>query len=262
MKITALVENVSKSELTAKHALSLYIETEHHKILFDVGSDNTLFENAEKRNIDISKVDTVIISHGHVDHGGALPLFLDINDTAKIYVQKKAFEPHFSSRGAREISLVTALAAHDQVIAIQNNYKIDDELSLFTVKNASKCHSAMNDTLYDRNGPDDFSHEQNLIITENRTVLIMGCGHNGIVNIMEAAEEYHPTLCVGGYHLINPTTKETVSSVLLDEIVKELSAYPQTQFYTCHCTGEVPFRYLSEKMNNLHYLSCGESIEA
>ena len=71
MKIISLVENTTKSELKAKHGLSLYIETKKHKILFDLGPDKTLFENAVKRNIDISKVDTVIISHGHIDHGGA-----------------------------------------------------------------------------------------------------------------------------------------------------------------------------------------------
>ena len=67
MRITSLVENTTKSELKTKHGLSLYIETKSHKILFDLGSDSTLFENAMKRNIDISKVDTVIISHGHFD---------------------------------------------------------------------------------------------------------------------------------------------------------------------------------------------------
>ena len=78
MRITSLVENTTKSELKTKHGLSLYIETKSHKILFDLGSDSTLFENAMKRNIDISKVDTVIISHGHFDHGGALKKFLNI----------------------------------------------------------------------------------------------------------------------------------------------------------------------------------------
>lgn len=95
MKITALVENETKGELKSKHGLSLYIETPKHKILFDVGPDKTLFENAEKRNIDLSRVDTVIISHGHIDHGGALKQFLKINSTAKIYIQRKAFEKHY-----------------------------------------------------------------------------------------------------------------------------------------------------------------------
>ena len=50
MKITALVENMSTCELKAKHGLSLLIETDRHKILFDLGPDGTLFENAAKRN--------------------------------------------------------------------------------------------------------------------------------------------------------------------------------------------------------------------
>lgn len=96
MKIISLVDNNTRSELKAKHGLSLYIETTKHNILFDLGSDKTLFENAQKRNIDLSKIDIVIISHGHVDHGGALKKFLEINSTASIYVQKEAFEPHYS----------------------------------------------------------------------------------------------------------------------------------------------------------------------
>ena len=54
MKIISLVENTTKSELKAKHGLSLYIETKKHKILFDLGPDKTLFDNAVKRNIAIS----------------------------------------------------------------------------------------------------------------------------------------------------------------------------------------------------------------
>ena len=71
MLITALVENTAKSELKTKHGLSLHIETKKHKLLFDLGPDHTLFNNASLRGIDLTKVDTVILSHGHYDHGGA-----------------------------------------------------------------------------------------------------------------------------------------------------------------------------------------------
>ncbi len=61
MKITVLVDNVTKSELKAKHGLSLYIETCKNKILFDLGSDKTFIDNAKLKNIDLSEVDIVII---------------------------------------------------------------------------------------------------------------------------------------------------------------------------------------------------------
>lgn len=77
MRIISLVENTARAELKAKHGLSLYIETDNHRILFDLGPDKTLYANAKKRNIDLTKVDTVIISHGHADHGGALKDFFE-----------------------------------------------------------------------------------------------------------------------------------------------------------------------------------------
>lgn len=263
MKITALVENTTKSELKAKHGLSLYIETSQHKILFDLGSDNTLFENAKKRSIDISEIDTVVISHGHIDHGGALDKFLAINKTARIYVQRKAFEPHYSKMAFLKIriGLDESLKANHQIILLDGDYRIDEELALFTVDETERCYSPANNVLFDKDGKDGFSHEQNLIIKESQIALIMGCGHSGVVNIMEKAKVYAPTLCVGGFHLYNPITKKSVSSDLLDDIIQEMKAYAQVQFYTCHCTGDKAYQYLSKHLSNLSYLSCGESIE-
>lgn len=263
MKITALVENKTKCELKTKHGLSLYIETQSHKILFDLGPDSTLFQNAKTRNIDLSVVDVVIISHGHGDHGGALKQFLKINSSAKIYVQRKAFEAHYSKLLFLKVSvgLNKELKNHPQVILLDGDCRIDDELSLFTVQSTNKCYSSANDTLFAKNSKDDFSHEQNLIIQEQQIALIMGCGHAGVVNIMKKAEQYHPSLCVGGYHLFNPSTKKTVSTELLSEIAKELGQYSQTQFYTCHCTGIEAFDFLSQQLSNLFYLSCGETVK-
>lgn len=263
MVIISLVENTTKSELAVKHGLSLYIRTKAHRLLFDLGPDGTLFENARKMDIDIADVDTVIISHGHYDHGGALKRFLEINSTARIYVQREAFEPHYSKRGFVKvpIGIDEKLKASGQVVLLDGDFKIDKELSLFTVEHTEKYHSSANDALYDKNGRDAFSHEQNLIIRENQVALVMGCGHAGVVNIMEKAECSGPNVCVGGFHLFNPHTKETVASDVLDGIAGELQKYTDTQFYTCHCTGEEAYQYLVQKMNNLHYISCGDKLE-
>lgn len=259
MRIVPLVENTTKSELKAKHGLSLYIETRLHKILFDLGSDNTLFENAVKRNIDISKVDTVIISHGHFDHGGALKKFLDVNSSANIYVQKEAFEPHYSKTLLLKIpvGIDSKLKSNRQIILLDGDYKIDDELSLFTVSKTNKFYSPANKSLYDEKGKDTFRQ----IISEKQALLIMGCGHAGVVNIMQKAEKYRPCFCIGGFHLFNPFTRKSVSKGLLDDIVMELQKYKDTKFYTCHCTGKAAFDYLSHHMNNIYYISCGETVE-
>ncbi|MBD5153845.1 MAG: MBL fold metallo-hydrolase [Oscillibacter sp.] len=262
MKITALVENKSNCELTPVHGLALYIETEKHKLLFDLGPDDTLLKNAEKRGIDLAQVDTVVISHGHFDHGGALAAFLKVNHTAKIYVQRRAFEKHFSkSLGFLKvpIGLDRKLADHPQIVLTDGDYQIDEELRLFTVTDTSKLHSTANDTLYDENGKDGFAHEQDLMIFGEKNALIMGCGHCGVVNILERAKEYRPQICVGGYHLMIPVTKKSVPKEILDGISEELKKYGM-DFYTCHCTGEEAFQYLSARVPRMRYLSCGEEL--
>lgn len=263
MKITALVENKSTCDLTPVHGLSLYIETEKHRLLFDLGPDNTLLKNAEKQGVDLTQVDTVVISHGHSDHGGALAAFLDVNHTAQVYVQRRAFEKHYSkSLGFVKvpIGLDRKLTAHPQVALVDGEYRIDEELLLFTVSNTQKYHSVANDSLYDEMGPDRFAHEQNLVIFGEKNVLVVGCGHCGVVNILERARQYQPKLCVGGYHLTVPVTRRTVPEDVLEGISKELKQYDM-DFYTCHCTGERAFQYLAARLQNMRYLSCGESIE-
>ena len=262
MKLTALVENTSHCDLKAKHGLSLYLETERHKLLFDLGPDQTLFENAEKRGVDLDEVDTVVISHGHYDHGGALGAFLERNHTARVYIQESAFEPHYNKTGLLRlpIGLDPKLKVHPQVILLSGDCVIDDELEVFTVSDTARCHSPMNDVLLDKNGKDRFTHEQNLVIHGNKTVLLTGCGHTGVVNIMAKAAAFRPQYCIGGFHLFNPALRKTAPEPLLHEIGEALKGYPDTLFYTCHCTGEKAYRYLAAQIANLRYLSCGESL--
>lgn len=89
MKIVTLVENICGNDLCGcEHGLSLYVETEHHKLLLDTGASDLFFENAKKLDIDLCQVDTVILSHGHYDHGGGILKFVEINPHATIYMQK------------------------------------------------------------------------------------------------------------------------------------------------------------------------------
>ena len=148
---------------------------------------------------------------------------------------------------------------HPQMILLDGDYVIDDELALFTVTDTKKYRSSANDMLYTHAGKDDFSHEHNLMISGDTNVLVMGCGHCGVVNILEKAAPYKPKVCIGGYHLWNPKTKKTVSDDLLEEIAQELTNY-DIRFYTGHCTGGHAYIYFKKRLPHMYYLACGETI--
>lgn len=91
MKIVTLIENTDAGTgLYAEHGLSVYIETEKHKVLVDAGSSEKACENAKALGIDLSQVDNLVLSHGHYDHSGGILPFTKCNCKAHIYMQKSA----------------------------------------------------------------------------------------------------------------------------------------------------------------------------
>ncbi|MDE6023918.1 MAG: hypothetical protein K2G45_00505 [Lachnospiraceae bacterium] len=115
---------------------------------------------------------------------------------------------------------------------------------------------------------DEFEHEQYLIVTnQNKQVMITGCSHNGIVNIIEKYVEIcngsiDKLACViGGFHLFNPITRNYESNELISEIAEYLGGL-NVKCYTCHCTGKKAYKILKDCMGEqLDYFSVGTMIE-
>ena len=142
MRIVALVENTFGHEgCIAEHGLSLYIETENHKLLLDTGQTDAVVRNAEALSIDLSAVDTVILSHGHYDHSGGILPFSEINHTAQIIMQRSAAEPHFN--GDRYIGIDTDILKLPNIQLIDGDMELDDELFLFSGITGRRCYPVL-----------------------------------------------------------------------------------------------------------------------
>lgn len=271
MKITALAENTAYSkQFKSVHGLSLYIETPKHKLVFDIGPDETFEKNAHTANINLSGVDTFIISHGHADHAGAMKIFEKINTEAKIYAQTDAFKPHFAKFLGLPISVGIEMPENEQRVVFNDGVlKIDDELTVFCDVKGNDFFPSGNKSLYVKtNGkmlPDDFSHEQSLIITaEGISVLVAGCAHKGIVNIVERARgilgEY-PDKVIAGTHLFNPVSRKYDSDQNIEGVAHALNGTP-CDFYTCHCTGVKAYEKMRTVMGEkMKYISSGQTLE-
>lgn len=271
MKVITLVENTAiSSDFCSKHGLSLYIETEKHKILFDIGPDSLFAENAKKLNIDISKVDTVIISHGHNDHAGALKKLMSLNHDAKIYIRREAFEPHYIKVYGIPvcIGLDKNLINSRQLVFTDKTTVIDEELTLFSDVKANNFNSESSGKLFVKKQRhlirDDFIHEQNLIITSGgKKLLVTGCSHSGIINILNKAETIshdRTDAVIGGFHLYNPPTKKYEKDELIDSTAMELEKKDGI-YYTCHCTGIKAYERMKLTLKDrLHYLSAGSEV--
>ena len=260
MKITSLLENTASSPAVgAEHGLSLYIEAHNRRILFDMGQTDLFASNAEALGIDLSAVDTAILSHGHYDHGGGLAAFLEINKTAPVYLTEAAFLPHYN--GTRKyIGLDTSLQGHPRLRAVSGDCPLGDGLTLLSPNGRERKHSLGSFGLTERVGdtfiPDDFRHEQYLLIEEplsegGRRILISGCSHAGI---LDTVEWFSPDVLVGGFHVSKMALGEELTAL------GEALAAHGTEYYTCHCTGMEQYAFLQKRMPRLGYLAGGETL--
>ncbi len=256
MKITALTENISLSEnIGAEHGLSLYIETDNHRILFDMGQTSLFAQNAEKLGVDLKGIDLAVLSHGHYDHGGGLEAFLEINKTAKVYLSRYAFGEHYNGT-EKYIGLDKSLQGSGRLVFVYDEMRLDSTLSLYSCNENKKEHDlgsfGLNMKIGDEFLPDDFRHEQYLLIEENgKRVLISGCSHKGVMDIVSW---FGPDVLVGGFHYSKLALDEK-----LEEYSKVLSSH-KTSYYTCHCTGAEQFDFMQKIIPKLSYLHCGESV--
>lgn len=274
MIITALSENTSISpEIKSEHGMSLHVKTNKESILFDTGASSIFLENAQKLGIDIPSVSKVIISHGHYDHGGGLSAFLKVNNKAKVYLNKYAYGNYYSVREGNEkyIGLDKKLLPQERFVFIDGDARIDETLEIFSGVRNKILSPSCNSSLFMReegdvkSRADDFRHEQNLIIREEgNTILLCGCAHNGIVNILEhCVDKYRslPTHVIGGFHLYSHSLDKSERPETVFEIGRYLLD-SSAEYYTGHCTGDEAYNILKRTMAQmLHKISAGSRIE-
>ena len=244
MKVVILMENSTcRDTVACAHGLSMYIETDKHKILFDMGPDAQFIDNAKALSVDLTQVDIAFLSH------------------AKVYMQKAVWGQYYVVTPSKcaYIGMDAVLKNYeDRFVLCDGVQKLDEELTVFSAVPGRELWSGANDTLREKIGEDyprdTFRHEQDLLVTENgKTALFAGCAHCGIVNILKSAEDVlgrAPDAVFAGFHLYNPSLGKSEPDELVDAVGEKLRGDKVAHYFTGHCTGKEAYARLKAKLGD------------
>ncbi len=273
IKATVLCENCVffSSGAIAEHGWSVYLETEQGNFLFDTGGGKTIINNSKCFCKDLSKVKGIILSHNHYDHTGGLFSVLDYTGKVKVYSHPEIFKNSYSLRNGKERyigipyrkevleSKGAEFVFNTSFTEIVPGMMLSGEIPRKTVFEKGDTDLVLkNEKGYIQDiVPDD----QTLIITSSKgLVIVLGCSHSGIVNIINYAIEKtgqsHIHTVFGGTH-IGPASEE-----IRTKSIEALKGFDIERIGTSHCTGlEAAMHIRQEFGARFFFCSVGTVIE-
>jgi 7,8-dihydropterin-6-yl-methyl-4-(beta-D-ribofuranosyl)aminobenzene 5'-phosphate synthase len=276
MRITIICENtVGRLIGLGEHGFSAFIETDQGNYLFDTGSGHSIVKNSLELNKDLRTIRKIFLSHGHYDHTGGLPEVLKLRGKVDVHAHPHIFldRVHMIKENEKEIKRFVGLPFKKSYLEtlganfVLNKGFIEIEKGIFLTGEVprktsfEKPDSRLFAEVDGKMNLDTFSDDQSLILdTEKGLILILGCAHSGMVNII--------------HHVLNKTGKEKFYAILggthLDFLTKEqsnesieaLKRFQVEKIGACHCTGmRAAFKLHQEFGERFFYGHVGSMLE-
>lgn len=255
MKITILADNMEYGTLPGEWGFCAYIEYGERKLLLDTGASDLFVQNAEKLGLSLKEVDMAFLSHAHYDHANGMERFFEENKKAAFYLQKSCQEDCYYRRGNSEtyIGMPKGILARfkDRIEYVTGVCEPERGIYLLPHSLPHLEQIGEKEGMYRKTKegwkPDDFSHEQSLVLeTASGLVILNSCSHGGVVNIINEVKAVFPetkiAAFVGGFHIFEHSKDEI--RALASEMKETETAY----FYTGHCSKERGVQILKEEL--------------
>jgi 7,8-dihydropterin-6-yl-methyl-4-(beta-D-ribofuranosyl)aminobenzene 5'-phosphate synthase len=197
--------NALDARLKTAWGFACLVETGEMTLLFDTGGDGpTLLGNMAALGIDPRRIDVVVLSHNHADHTGGLEALLDM-DSHKIVYAPRSFPADFKLRVSQRANVIEV----SEPAMIANHIRTTGEMGAAII-------------------------EQSLLIeTDKGLIVLTGCAHPGIVEIVQQAKTYgNVYLAMGGFHLKDKSADQ------VEAIIAEIKQLGVRQVAPSHCTGD------------------------
>lgn len=273
-KCTILVENTNSELKSAKteHGLSLLIEAQNQKFLFDFGSSNKFINNSKIMNKKLDDLNFVAISHSHYDHASGFLEYLNEYKVNELVIGNNFFLPKY----ALNDKVLTYLGCgFDSNIIDENAIRLTEVTNILTITNSMFFMNNFK-SLYDfetipkrfvhgqedRLVKDNFYDEIAIIIkgkSSKELTFITGCAHAGILSmISQVNSKFNSTVTrvIGGAHLNNASEER------LQKTAEELVKLGVKETYFCHCSGNKISKIIEETTSiNAHIVSTGDIIQ-
>ena len=261
LQITTLIENQpdDNAELLCEHGLSLYIEADGKKILFDTGQSGDFMKNAGSLGKDLNTLDYCILSHGHYDHTGGLEcLVRETSKLPKLVVGEEFFRDKYKAAGDGEYKFNGNSFSQEYLEEIkadvlkvrEDMIELSENILVFHHFEKHNDFEQINEKFCIKSGDgyiqDDFADEIAMgIRTKKGLVVVVGCSHVGIVNMIKTISDrtQMPIYAViGGTHLVHGSEERIDRTI---EVFQEMGIQ---MVAVSHCTGEDGIQKIQEGM--------------